>query len=173
MAYQDIGENLVGSYLRYVEGCPFVVYNTQVSGIQGEIDVMGMKPEPVRQVIFCEVITHIRGALYGSGNEATVSKIRDKIKRARGFAQSTMTDWQHRYEIWSPVVPVGKLTTRFAHLETEYSDSDLDVKFITNDAYAERVQLLINRARANPSATSEPAFRLLQILTHLRGEVNL
>lgn len=84
-----------------------------------------------------------------------------------------MTDWQHRYEIWSPVVPVGKLTAQFAELEAVYSDDELDVKFIINDGYAERVQLLIDHAKANSSATSEPAFRLLQILTHLRGEVSL
>lgn len=173
MAYQDIGENLVGSYLRYVEGCPFVVYNTQVPGIQGEIDVTGMKIAPAREVVFCEVTTHIRGTLYGSGYDDTIAKIRDKIERARGFAQSTMADWAHRYEIWSPVVPVGKLTDGFAELETIYSDDQVDVTFVINGGYTQRIQRLIDSARSDPSATSEPAYRLLQVLTHLRGELRV
>lgn len=172
MAYQDIGENLVGSYLRYVDECPFVIYNTQIPGLQGEIDVMGMKIAPEPEVVFCEVVTHIRGAQYGTYDH-TINKIRDKISRAREFAKAIMADWQHRYEVWSPVVPVGKLTDRFAELETAYSDDELDVAFIINEIYADRVQRLLDRARRDPSATSEPAFRLLQILTHVRGELTL
>ena len=58
----DIGENLVGSYLRYVEGCEFVVYNTQYTGVQGEIDVVGMKLSgDRREVWFCEVVPTSRG----------------------------------------------------------------------------------------------------------------
>ena len=35
---EDIGENLVGPYQRYVERCEFVVCNTQYPGIRGEIE---------------------------------------------------------------------------------------------------------------------------------------
>ena len=38
----DIGESLVGSYLRYVENCDFVHYETYGEG-QGELDVLGMR----------------------------------------------------------------------------------------------------------------------------------
>jgi hypothetical protein len=59
----DIGESLVGSYLRYVVGCEVVVYNTQTPNVQGELDVIALKQATPRTVWLCEVITHIRGVL--------------------------------------------------------------------------------------------------------------
>ena len=40
---EDIGQNLVGAYLRYIEQCDFVVHNTFLDHEQGELDVIGMK----------------------------------------------------------------------------------------------------------------------------------
>jgi hypothetical protein len=51
----DIGESLVGSYLRYIGGCEVVVYNVQTEG-QGEVDVIGLRLGQPRFVWFCEVI---------------------------------------------------------------------------------------------------------------------
>jgi hypothetical protein len=64
VASGDIGEGLVGSYMRYIEGCPIVLYNSFLSDQQGEVDVVAVKPaepgEP-REVFLCEVTTHIGG----------------------------------------------------------------------------------------------------------------
>ena len=98
----DIGENLVASYLRYVERCDFVVHNTHLEEEQGEVDVVGMKFGAEPSVIFCEVTTHIRGMQYGSSYDRTVAKVADKIRRARVFAESLFPDVATRYEIWSP-----------------------------------------------------------------------
>jgi hypothetical protein len=62
------------------------------------------------------------------------------------------------------------MTKAFEELEKEFSDADFDVKFIINDLYSKRIQELVEHAGGNSSATSEPAYRLLQILTRLRGE---
>jgi hypothetical protein len=53
----DIGESIVGSYLRYLIGCEVVVYNTQTPNVQGELDVIGIKTAAPRNVWLCEVIT--------------------------------------------------------------------------------------------------------------------
>ena len=169
---EDIGENLVGSYLRYVEGCTFVVANTHLNDEQGELDLLGIRFGPQRQVIFCEVTTHIRGMQYG-GFDSTVKKVEEKIQRARSFAELTFPEDRPRFEIWSPVVPTGALTTRFAALEQTYSDADLDVRFVINDTYTARIQALIDHARGSTKATSDPAYRLLQVLTRLKGGVKL
>lgn len=168
----DIGENLVGSYLRYIEQCDFVVHNTQLDDEQGEIDVVGMKLGKKPEVIFCEVTTHILGMQYGS-HDSTVAKVTDKIKRARKFAENMFPNERPRYEIWSPVVPKGKLTAQFADLEQAYTDEDLDVHFVINDEYAHRIQQLIDHARGNTKTTSDPAYRMLQILTRLKGDMTL
>ena len=39
----DIGEDLVGAYLREVIGCPVVQFNVRTGTAQGEIDVVGLK----------------------------------------------------------------------------------------------------------------------------------
>ncbi len=167
---EDIGENLVGSYLRYVERCALVVHNTYLTEAQGEIDVLGIKLRPDREVILAEVTTHILGMSYGD-YDTTVRKLRDKIKRATAFADETFPDEPKRYEVWSPVVPEGKLTTALNELAREYSEGDLNVAFVINQDYAARVQALIDHARGNSKATSDSAYRMLQLLTRVRGRL--
>lgn len=91
---EDIGESLVGSYLRYVKACEFVLFNTYLPGQQGEIDVIGIRLGNPRDVYFAEVTTHIGGMTYG-GNASTVSKVKDKLARARGFAQDRFPGDRH------------------------------------------------------------------------------
>jgi hypothetical protein len=168
----DIGESLVGSYLRYVVGCEVVVFNTHTPGEQGELDVIGIKQGNPRTVWLCEVITHIRGTLYGTGYEATAKKVRDKVGRARDFAAATFPGDAHRYEIWSPIVPSG-MVQRFEALADEFSSQELDVEFVSNSRYTERLQELVEHARRSSKATNDPAYRLLQILTRLRGDLRV
>jgi hypothetical protein len=40
---------------------------------------------------------------------------------------------------------------------------------VINDEYTRRIAQLVEVARTSSSTTSEPAFRMLQILTRLRG----
>jgi Holliday junction resolvase-like predicted endonuclease len=169
---EDIGESLVGAYLRYIEGCDLVVHNTQLSKEQGEIDVLGLKLGTDAKVIFAEVTTHVLGMQYGS-YDSTVKKVVDKIQRARDYAKDMFPEERPRYEIWSPVVPKGKLTDEFEALEAKYSDQDLNVCFVINEIYTSRVRELVERAKHNPKATSDPAYRLLQILVRLKGDTGL
>lgn len=172
---EDIGENLVGSYLRYVEQCDFIVYNAQYPTVQSEIDVVGMRLSGGhREIWFCEVITHIDGTLYGT-YEKTMLKLEAKILRAREFANAMFPDPadHHRFEIWSPVVPVGKLTTQFEEMERRHNDDALDLHFVINGEYTARIQALIDHARTHSAATSDSAYRLLQVLTRLRGTLTV
>jgi hypothetical protein len=166
----DPGESLVGSYLPYIVGCQLVLHNTFTPEEQGELDVVGIQLIGSKRVVwFCEATTHIQGLNYGDF-EVTVKKVRDKIRRAKRFAELTFPEDVQRYEIWSPVVSVGRLTKAFEELEKEFSDTDLNVKFIINELYSKRILELVEHARTNSSATSEAAYRLLQILTRLRGD---
>lgn len=54
-------------------------------------------------------------------------------------------------------------------IEEEWSSEDRDLRFIINAEYTERVRELAEHASTNSSTTNEPAYRMLQILTHLRG----
>lgn len=48
-----------------------------------------------------------------------------------------------------------------------------NVELVINDEYSRRVQELVAHARVDASATSNDAYRLLQILTHTKGRLDL
>lgn len=79
----EIGESLVGAYLKHVLGCDVVLFNTHLAEVQGELDVLGIKTKPdgQQQVWLVEVTTHLLGMLYKSQSE-TVKKVLDKKSRA-------------------------------------------------------------------------------------------
>lgn len=166
---EDVGESLVGSYLRYVEGCEFVLFNTYLPGIQGELDVIGIRLGEPRDVYFAEVTTHLDGMTYG-GNAQTVAKIKSKLVRAQDFARDRFPDDHHHFSVWSPRVAVGSVTHAFDELVREFNDRGDDLSFVINVEYGDRIQRLIDVARANKRATSDPAFRLLQVLSRVRSK---
>lgn len=164
---EDIGESLVGSYLRYVEGCEFVLFNTFLPGEQGEIDVIGIRLGEPRDIYFSEVTTHIGGMTYG-GNKSTIDKVRSKLLRAQTFAKDRFPGDRHHFEVWSPRVPVGAMTTEFEAMRSEFSSPTSDLIFVMNQEYGDRVQALIDVAKDNSKATSDPAFRMLQVLSRVK-----
>jgi hypothetical protein len=167
MSNMDIGESLVGAYMRYVEGCPIVLYNSFLTDQQGEVDVVAVKPGhagAARAVYLCEVTTHIGGL-----NTKTKLKIRDKLARVREFAELTFPDDDYRFQWWSPVVNKGLTTVMFDELRDEWAGEDRSLEFVINEEYTRRIGELVEHARKNPSATAEDAYRMLQMLTRLKG----
>ena len=162
----DIGESVVGAYLRYIAGCDFVVYGTQTEK-QGEIDVIGFQQSPPR-VWLCEVATHLDGLLYGSGNADTLRKVRQKVERAVAFADQMFPEHERRYEWWSPKAGPA-LVEEFQALAAEVGETGTELRFVINDEYGRRVRDLTARAGKDTRATGEPFYRALQILTHLPG----
>jgi hypothetical protein len=64
MSTGDMGESLVGAYMRHVEKCSIVIYNSFFADRQGEVDVVAVKPAETggqRIVYICEVTTHTGG----------------------------------------------------------------------------------------------------------------
>jgi len=83
----DIGESLVGAYLRHIGGCEVVTYNSFFADRQGEI---GIKTGDPRTVWLCEVTTHIGGMLIPPrGDRGPEDVIRDKLGRLHAFAEAT------------------------------------------------------------------------------------
>jgi hypothetical protein len=111
----------------------------------------------------CEVTTHLRGVLYGT-YQKTLEKIQAKFERDKEFAAKGARGLPHRrYMLWSPVVPKGRLTLQLTELERK------GVELVVNKNYAERMKELTKVAREKANDTGNPAFRLLQILEHLRS----
>src|SRR4051812_15566949 len=99
MSTTDLGESLVGAYMRHIERCTIVLYNSYFADQQGEVDVVAVKPQKAGQprlVYLCEVTTHIRGMA-----RTTVAKVPAKLKRLQAFADLTFPSEEHRFQWWS------------------------------------------------------------------------
>lgn len=162
----EIGEYLVGAYLKVIENCDFVDYNARPpgGGVKGleEFDVVGFDFK--NDVVFlCEVTTHIRGVLYGGGTEDTINRIKGKYERQQLYYKANLKDNFKgvHYMFWSPVVPDGKITAELAKL--------VGLESVINKEYSRRVAVLRKKASELTNDVVNPAFRLLQILSHLKS----
>ncbi len=85
MIKTEIGEYIVGAYLKIIIKCDFVDYNVRppVGGLEGlnELDVVGLDFKN-KTAYLCEVTTHITGFLY-KDNKTTIEKIKKKYKRQK------------------------------------------------------------------------------------------
>jgi hypothetical protein len=167
MSTGDIGESLVGAYMRHVEKCSIVIYNSFFAEQQGEVDVVGVKPgepgEP-RTVYLCEVTTHIDGL-----NPPLIARVPGKLNRLREFADETFPGEHHVYQWWSPNVPPGVRLNAFERIQKERAEEGQILELVFNAEYTARITALVEAAKTNSSTTNEPAFRMLQVLTRLRG----
>jgi hypothetical protein len=61
------------------------------------------------------------------------------------------------------------MTDVLQEVEGVLKEDGIEVEFVINELYTQRIQELINHAKRHRHATSEQAYRMLQILTTLRG----
>ena len=188
MNQAEVGELIVGAYLRVIEDCQFVTYNrrTPGDGNQPETDVVAIKSEDGEETVYgCEVVTHLNGPNYSTNKDtsdwdsyssaSTLQKLEDKFEATHQLMNTT---WRHAdrkvLQFWSPNVPVGNdeknlpagLDELKRRIESRYG---VEVELIYNSEYADRItEKLKMRASGTTSGHDEPAFRFLQILEHIR-----
>jgi hypothetical protein len=158
----EMGEYIVGAYLKLVLECDVVDYNARPPGGGllglGELDVIGFSFGK-RIAYLCEVTTHLDGLQIGSGSVTTVRKLTQKHDRQRAFAQTYLADFAHRFMFWSPVVRSG-LIPELQKLT--------GFELFINSEYRAAVDALRAKAQTSTADANNPAFRVLQILEHLR-----
>lgn len=160
----EMGELLVGAYLKVIECCDIVCYNQRPpgGGLKGlsELDVIGLHFGK-RTAFLCEVTTHIGGLLYVD-YPTTVKRLAAKHRRQKAYAEAQLKEFPNRrYQLWSPVVPKGSLAVQLAQIAP-------DLELVINKEYTKRVDELRLQARKRMNDENNPAFRLLQILEHLK-----
>ena len=162
---RDMGEHVVGAYLKLEQGCDFVEYNVRPPTLgkdgQAEFDVVGFDFKS-STVCLCEVATHLNGLNYGgNSNSDTLKRITDKYRRQRNYAERNLSRFANvRFMFWSPYVPRGYLTRNLDEIE--------GLELVINGRYRECVELLRARAKAETRDSNEPFFRALQILEHMK-----
>jgi len=160
----EMGEYLVGAYLKLVMKCDFVEYNVRRTGGKlaglNELDVMGLDFRNITAYL-CEVTTHLGGLQYTSGNRTTIETIKNKYDKLRDYAKNHLPGVfpKRRFMFWSPVVSAG--------LEMELKRIR-GLELVINDRYSACVDELLERASKVTYDTNNSAFRMLQILGHLR-----
>lgn len=162
----EMGEYIVGAYLKLIKECDFVNYNVRRpgGGLAGlnELDVMGLDFKN-KIAYLCEVTTHLDGLLYGSSRTATVETVRKKYKKLRDYADNHLPRDvfpKRHFMFWSPVVSAG-VAEELRKIE--------GLELVINEDYASYVGLLQEFAKKATYDTGNPATRMLQILGHLRG----
>jgi hypothetical protein len=162
----EVGEQLVGAYLKVIEECDVISYSARPrgGGLEGleELDVVGLRFRD-STAFLCEVTTHIGGILY-KDNETTVRRITEKHERQKKYARRELKNFEHtRFQFWSPNVPKGYITLHLAELEP-------GLELVINGQYAKRVGRLREAAGRRKNDEGNDVFRLLQILEHLRHD---
>jgi hypothetical protein len=159
----DIGEYIVGAYLKSIYYCDYVDYNIRIpgGGLKGlsELDVIGIDLKN-KTAYLCEVTTHIRGLLY-INNEKTVEKIKQKHCVQKEYAKLILSDFQTiKYMLWSPYVPEGYITKHLREIKS--------LELVINKDYSKCINEMRVLAANNTNDLGNPFLRTLQILEHLR-----
>jgi hypothetical protein len=158
----EMGEYLVGAYLKFELGCDVVDYNVRSPdhGLLGlnELDVIGFDFKH-RQVYLCEVTTHLKGLLVGKESVATLSKIQSKHLWQRNYAKNYLENFSPTFMFWSPIVARG--------VAAELGKID-SLKLFINSRYTSAIEKLRDRAKNWKGEANNPAFRVLQIIEGLR-----
>ncbi|MWV64486.1 hypothetical protein GRS48_06560 [Halorubrum sp. JWXQ-INN 858] len=186
MSNAKIGEQLVGAFHKLINECEVVSYNqfSERAGDQMEVDVLAIKTnEGHQQVYVCEVVTHLDGINYGgspsddywnefgsTAYQGTLDTIYQKFIVDHDYVTRVFDNAdEYQFQLWSPYVAEGYLTSGLDQLverfEQEYGE-EIDLKI--NGTYTEDIEKLRSRAGQETKQRGESAYRLLQILEHMR-----
>ena len=186
MSEAQLGEQLVGAYHKLVNQCEIVSYNqrSEQQGDQMEIDVLAIRSRNGYQRLYvCEVITHIHGMQYSGtpssdrwaeyGNDTyqnTLERLLQKFEADHSYVTRVFdTTDEYVFQLWSPVVPQGTLTDGLAELQDVFENgTGHELELVINEEYSNRIDELREKASKDKKQYGEPAFRLLQILEHMR-----
>lgn len=176
---KDIGEEIVGAWLRHVEECDFVQYNVPTRRKQGEVDVLGLNLK-TQTVYLCEVATHTQGLEYTkNGVKSTVETLEKKFLRDIEYAQTYLANFTQRFMFWSPIVrlPVSDNTKHNPFFDLAQVQKRIDdryliaIEMIINENYLNKISELKSKASEETSASEYPVFRMLQIISSLENHV--
>lgn len=160
----EMGEYLVGAYLKLIKKCDFVEYNVRRPGGKlaglNELDVMGLDFKN-KTAYLCEVATHLDGLQY-SGKHTTIEIIRNKYDKLQEYANSHLPGVfpKRHLMLWSPVVSAG-IAEKLKQIK--------GLELVINEDYAAYVEQLQEQANKVTYDTGNSVFRVLQILGHLRS----
>jgi hypothetical protein len=158
-----MGEYIVGAWLKLVINCDVVDYNLRITreGQVGlnELNVLGLDFKN-KTAYLCEVNTHLNGLQYRNTNSA-IESIGNKYFNMSKYAKEYLSDYPiHHLMFWAPIVypSVESVLRKLERLE-----------LVINNDYTSNIKALQEIAQKRIDDTGNPAFRILQILEHMKG----
>jgi hypothetical protein len=178
----EIGEEIVGAYLKECLKCDFVEYSYDLGEKQAECDVVGIEIA-AKKIYFCEVATHTRGFLYVNQKtrqpdnyERLVRKFTSVVR----FARKRFSEFDQIFMFWSPIVRESRATAKHdalkdvqAVVRTCNLELRIDLRLVVNDDYLRKLQELRNVAREKGADSPFSIIRFLQIEEKLRKHLDL
>ena len=176
---QNIGEEIVGQYLKMVCGCDFVEYNLTNPDIQGEIDVFGINIKE-RKVYICEVAIHlVTGLQYVKNNQPqNAVKLINKFSKDIEYVKKYFPDFQHTVMLWSPIVKDQKGTHNqlrdiqeiLSKIKEKYQ---IEIVLKINQDFWKALTDLRKSAKEISAESKSPVIRFLQIEEQLKHHIEL
>jgi hypothetical protein len=160
--YTGMGEYIVGAWLKLVIKCDIVDYNLKspresLVGLN-ELNVLGLDFKN-KTAYLCEVNTHLDGLHYKNTNLA-IEKIGNKYFNMRRYANEHLSEFPTRHLMfWAPIVGAG--------VESVLRELK-GLELIINNDYTSNVRALQELAQKGTEDTGNPAFRVFQILGHMK-----
>jgi Holliday junction resolvase-like predicted endonuclease len=167
----NVGEELVGDYLQYVEGCEFVQKNLYMEDVQGEIDVIGIDLKN-KKVYLCEVAIHLStGLQYGNGTKPNnVKKLYDKFSKDIEYARKyfpKQDDYSHCFMLWSPIVKAKVKNNQLNDVNEVKQEIkkkyDEEIELVINESFLRKLNQLKEYAAKETKDIKSAAVRLYQI----------
>lgn len=168
---ENAGEELTGSYLKWVLDCDFVEYNLNTRFVQGEIDVVGINLSK-KTVYLCEVATHLETGLQYTKNKRpdNVDRFVKKFEKDIEYAKRFFQDYDKVFMLWSPIVKSGKKESMYNQMndlqkiqDTIKQKFSTDIQIIVNDEYLQCINKLRVVAKKKTEAMNTTIMRFLQI----------
>jgi hypothetical protein len=172
---ENIGETLVGDYLKVIRKCDFVEFNLYMPDVQGEIDVVGINAKK-KEIYICEVATHlVTGLMYVNPKEKTpdnvdrfVKKFTKNIKYANKYFPEP--EYKRQFMLWSPIIKNQKTGAKYNQTDdiakiraVIHERFQVDIEVISNQDYMNCLNELRLYARTETKELKSPVLRLFQI----------
>lgn len=167
----NIGEILVGDFLRIKHSCDFIDHNVYTRDGQGEIDVVGIDNKS-RTVYICEVAIHLTTGLQYTKDKRpdTCPRLIAKFTKDIEYAEKYFPDYAKKFMLWSPIVKDSKGKIEYNqrdHLERMVAEikktKGVEVQLVVNEKFHAAFLELKKYAASTSEELKSPVLRLLQV----------
>lgn len=159
----EIGEYIVGAWLKLVKKCDFIDYNVRppLKGLEGlgELDVIGVSLKG-KIVYLCEATTHLSGIGYYDFF-TTIKKVQEKFGRQKKYAEKNLPkDFQIIFMYLSPIVSPKYVKA--------ISENNLGLQIVFNAEYSKKIEEIKDVIKGQTKDFGNPFVRALQIVEALK-----